>query len=229
MPTIDPKTGQISMTMEEFTAMQSTGGNSETKSGEKQSLADKWKSMFSPKPTANNSNQQQQQQQQKGPVKLTREALDEASKNLKFFQPTPEQLEKIANGDTAALMEAQNEALQKVFVDAAMASDALVNNSSTSSKADMEAMIQQQFARHESARTIKEKTSPFLETPGGDVLVSALTRQFSSANPDKAPAEIGDMVSGYLNDFSANFGNKAPQPNAREVALQKAQESATDF
>lgn len=226
MPTIDPKTGAITLTMEEFAQMQGTppkGSGEESKS-----LADRWKEKFAPKkaaagapaPAPANGNQQKTQP-------LTREALYEASKKLSFMDPTPEQMAKIQSGDIATLLEVQQDGLRRVFADSAMASNGLVQNSGQSSKAETEQMIREMLNRHEGARQIQAETGDYLNIPGGDILVSALTQKFSADGT--APSEVGKQVSAYLKDFSSNFGQQANQPSAREVAQQEAQQSATDF
>lgn len=224
MPTIDPKTGAITLTMEEFTQMQGTPpkGSSE----ESKSLADRWKEKFAPKKAAAAAPVPAPAGQQKTQP-LTREALYEASKKLSFMDPTPEQMAKIQAGDIATLLEVQQDGLRRVFADSAMASNGLVQNSGQSSKAETEQMIREMLNRHEGARQIQAETGDYLNIPGGDILVSALTQKFSADGT--APSEVGKQVSAYLKDFSSNFGQQANQPSAREVAQVKAQQSATDF
>lgn len=232
------KDGSIQLTMEEFQQMQA-GKTPAPEGGSKQeptqgSWMDKWKAKMTPKkkepgPGNPNPNPRQQQQQQQGQGELTREALMEASKKLNFFEPTPEQMQKIQAGDITGLMEAQQAAFQRLFVDATMTSKTLVDGSTTQSKSEFQRMIQEQLSGLESAKAIKEKTSEFFDAPGGDLMVSALTRQFREANPESGAEEIGEMVKGYLSDFSANFGQKETAPSAREASITEAQKSATDF
>lgn len=223
MPTIDPKTGAITLTMEEFTQMQGTPPKASQ--DESKSLADRWKEKFSPKPKAAEKPNAPPAQPQTQP--LTREALYEASKKLSFMEPTAEQMAKIQAGDMATLLEVQQDGLRRVFADSAMASNGLVQNSGQSSRAETEQMIREMLNRHEGAREIQAQTGDFLNIPGGDILVSALTQKFSADGT--APSEVGKQVSAYLKDFSSNFGQQASQPNAREVAQVEAQRSATDF
>ena len=228
------KDGTIQMTMEEFQQMQAgkTSENSGPSGSNGGSWIDKWKGKMSKKP--DQTKQQQQSQSQSGnknPAngQLTREALSEAAKKLNFFEPTAEQMKRIQEGDMTAFMEAQQEAMRRLFVDATLTSNSLVDMSKTSSKQEFESMIQEQLNRLESAKTIRDKTSDYFNVPGGDLMVSALTRQFKDANPDASPAEIGEMVNGYISDFSQHFGQKETTPNAREMNLKDAQQSATDF
>lgn len=235
------KDGSIQLTMEEFKQMQADRGNApdnaNANNGGQQdsgSWMDKWKAKMTPKKKegGGNPNPNPQNNQQKTPQGLeglTRESLMEASKKLNFFEPTPEQMAKIQAGDMSGLMEAQQAAFQRLFVDATMTSKTLVEGNSTQSKAEFQRMIQDQIGGLESAKAIKEKTGDFFNAPGGDLMVSALTRQFREANPDAQAGEIGDMVQGYLKDFSANFGQKETTPNAREASIAEAQKSATDF
>jgi len=223
------KDGSIQLTMEEFKQMQADRGNAP----ESGSWMDKWKAKMTPKKKEpkkkENPNPNPQNNQPQGLQGLTRESLMEASKKLNFFEPTPEQMAKIQAGDMSGLMEAQQAAFQRLFVDATMTSKTLVEGNSTQSKAEFQRMIQDQIGGLESAKAIKEKTGDFFNAPGGDLMVSALTRQFREANPDAQAGEIGDMVQGYLKDFSANFGQKETTPNAREASIAEAQKSATDF
>lgn len=243
MPRMLPD-GSFEFSMEEYQQMQSgkSGDKSGQKSGDgdnKGSWIDKWKDRMTPQkknpPSGNNNPNQnpgnggKQQQQQQQPQGLTREALMEAAKKLNFFEPTGEQLKKIQEGDMSAFVEANQDAFRRLFVDATLTSDTLVQGNQASSKQEFQRMIQEQLGSLESAKTIRDKTGDFFTAPGGDLMVSALTRQFKDANPDASAAEIGEMVSGYLTDFSSNFGQKETTPNAREVQLQEAQKSATDF
>lgn len=231
------KDGSVQLTMEEFQQMQSgkSGGNGPDDGEGKGSWFDKWKGKMTKKAEPNkggqnpnpNPNQNQLPNGKNGP--LTREALMEAAKKLNFFEPTTEQLKRIQEGDMSAFMEAQQDAMRRLFVDSTMTSNSLVDMSQTNSRQEFDRMIQESLGRMESAKTIRDKTVDFFQAPGGDLMVSALTRQFKEANPDSSAAEIGDMVSGYLSDFSQHFGQKETTPNAREVQLQQAQESATDF
>ena len=229
------KDGSIQFTMEEFSQMQQSGNQPKGPEGsqEQSSWIDKWKEKMSPKkPTQQQQQQNQQQkqnQQQQQPQGLNRESLLEAAKKLEFFKPTSEQLAKIQSGDMGAFMEAQQDALRNLFVDATLTSNTLVEGNSANSQKQLERMVQEQMGRLESAKTIRDKTGDFFTAPGGDVMVSALTSQFSQGNPSATPAEIGDMVQGYLKDFSANFGQKETTPNAREVNIAEAQKSATEF
>lgn len=227
------KDGSIQLTMEEFKQMQADRGNAPDNGGQQEygSWMDKWKAKMTPKKKEGtpNPNPNPQNNQPQGLQGLTRESLMEASKKLNFFEPTPEQMEKIQAGDMSGLMEAQQAAFQRLFVDATMTSKTLVEGNSTQSKAEFQRMIQDQIGGLESAKAIKEKTGDFFNAPGGDLMVSALTRQFREANPDAQAGEIGDMVQGYLKDFSANFGQRETTPNAREASIAEAQKSATDF
>lgn len=234
MPRMLPD-GSFEFSMEEYQQMQAKkdGNKSDDKSGESQSWMDKWKSKMTPKakqqPSGGNNNPNPNPGGNQKPAGLTREALMEAAKKLNFFEPTPEQREKIAAGDMGAFMEAQQDALRRLFVDATLTSDTLVQGTQANSKQEFQRMIQEQLGSLESAKTIRDKTGDFFQAPGGDLMVSALTRQFKEANPDASAADIGEMVSGYLNDFSSNFGQKETTPSARETQLKQAQESATDF
>lgn len=241
MPRMLPD-GSFEFSMEEYQQMQSgkSGDKSNAKSGDgenKGSWIDKWKDRMTPKPkqngnnnpSGNNNPQNNNGNNNGGKGGLTREALMEAAKKLNFFEPTPEQLQKINAGDMSAFMEVQQDALRRLFVDATMTSDTLVQGTQASSKQEFQRMIQEQLGSLESAKTIRDKTGDFFTAPGGDLMVSALTRQFKEANPEASAAEIGDMVSGYLSDFSSNFGQKETTPSAREVQLKQAQESALDF
>ena len=236
MPTVN-KDGSITYSMEEFSQMQKSDNQPKGQEGSQEpaSWIEKWKEKMSPKKPTQQQNQQQQQQQQKPnqqqqqPQGLNRESLLEAAKKLEFFKPTSEQLAKIQSGDMGAFMEAQQDALRNLFVDATLTSNTLVEGNSANSHKQLERMVQEQMGRLESAKTIRDKTGDFFTAPGGDVMVSALTSQFSQGNPSASPAEIGDMVQGYLKDFSANFGQKETTPNAREVNIAEAQKSATEF
>jgi hypothetical protein len=232
--------GSIQFTMEEFNQLQQQQSGApkkqESTSGDTGNWIDKWKSKMTKQPPKQQGqqnqqppNQQQQQQQPGGPQGLQRDALLEASKKLNFFNPTPEQQKRIAEGDMTAFIEAQQDAMRNLFVDATMTSNNLVEGNSKASKTELERMVAEHVGRLESAKTIRDKTGDFFNAPGGDLMVSALTRQFADANPTANPADIGDMVKGYLTDFSANFGQKETTPNAREVQLKEAQKSATDF
>lgn len=232
MPTIDPKTGQIVMTMEEFKSMQFSSDQNQNQNGgsEPKSLAERWKDIFSPKkqePKNDGTPNPNPNPNPTGPQKLTREAILEASKGLNFFNPTAEQLQKIQAGDMNALVEAQNESLRRVFADATMASNTMLESRSGSSRSETEQMMREMLNRHDGAREIQSRTQDFLGVPGGDVLVSALTSHFSQGG--KSAAEVGELTSNYLKDFTSNFGQQANQPSAREVAVVEAQKSATDF
>jgi hypothetical protein len=231
---IQNKDGSITFTMEEFTQMQQSGNSKgpESKSGDTGNWIDKWKTKLTKQPAKQDGQQQGNQkpnQQQSGPQGLQRDALLEASKKLNFFNPTPEQLQKIQSGDMSTFMEAQQDAMRNLFVDATMTSNTLVEGNSKQGRSEMERMVAEHVGRLESAKTIRDKTGEFFNVPGGDLMVSALTRQFSEANPGSSPSDIGDMVQGYMKDFSANFGQKETTPNAREVNIAEAQKSATDF
>lgn len=235
MPTVN-KDGSITYSMEEFSSMQKSDQSKGTEGSKEQGWVDKWKEKMSPKKPAqqqqqqnSNPNQNGKPNQQQQPAGLTRDSLMEASKKLEFFKPTTEQLQKIQSGDMGAFMEAQQDALRNLFVDATLTSNTLVEGSSSNNQKTLERMVQEQMGRLESAKTIRDKTGDFFTAPGGDVMVSALTSQFSNGNPTATPAEIGDMVQGYLKDFSANFGQKETTPNAREVNIAEAQKSATEF
>lgn len=231
MPKIN-EDGSIQLTMEEFQQMQA-GKSGKQAEGESGSWFDKWKGKLTPK-APEKGNQQQQQQQQKpgntgGKTGLSREALAEAAKKLTFIDPTPEQLKKIQEGDLSTFLEVQQEGMRRMFVDATMTSNTLVEGSQTASRAEFENMVKEQIGRLESAKTIRDATGDFFQAPGGDVMVSALTRQFKEANPELSAADIGNMVKEYLTDFSSGFGQKETAPSAREAQLQEAQKSATDF
>lgn len=224
------KDGTIQLTMEELQQMQTQKSDGSGDSGG--SWFDKWKSKMSKKPenkpgTGTETTNSNQTQAHGGP--LTREALAEASKKLNFFEPTAEQMKRIQEGDMTAFMEAQQEAMRKLFVDTTLTSNSLVDMSKNASKQEFERMVQDHVSRLESAKTIRDKTGDFFSAPGGDLMVSALTRQFKEANPDSSAAEIGEMVNGYLKDFSQHFGQKETTPNASEMNLKEAQQSATDF
>lgn len=229
MPTLDPNTGAITLSMEEFQQMNSGGNQNQNQGGEAKSLADRWKEIFSPKKPEpqNNNNPNPGNPNPAGPQKLTREAVLEASKGLNFFQPTQEQLQKIQAGDMSAMIEAQNDAMRKVFADSTMASNTMLEHRGTSSKTETEAMMREMLNRHDGAREIQSRTQDYLGVPGGDVLVSALTSHFSQSG--KSAAEVGELTSNYLKDFTSNFGQQASQPSAREVAAVEAEKSATDF
>lgn len=238
MPTIDPKTGQVTMTMQEFAEFQkSSGAPANDSQSSNESLMSKWANMLKKKPAGNQQQQKQQQQQQQKPnpdqqtgkPNLTREALFEATKGMSFFNPSAEQLEAMKNGDFTGLVEAFNGALQSVFVDSALASNTLVDRTSSTQKSEFEKMIQQQFGRYEAAKAIQSKTGDILEIPGGDEIVKTLTQNFMQADPEATPEAIGERVRGFISDFSSHFGQQAQRPNAREAQLQEAQASAADF
>lgn len=239
MPTIDPKTGQVTFTAQEFAEFQKSSFSEKDSNDESsnQSLMAKWANMLKKKSAGNQQQQQQQQQKQQGNQKpqpggkpqITREALLEATKGMNFFNPSAEQLENMKNGDFSGLVEAFNGALQNVFVDSAMASNTLVDRTSTSQKSEIEKMIQQQFGRYEAAKTIQSKTGDIMNIPGGDAMVQILTQNFMQADPDATPEVIGERVRGFVTDFSQHFGQQAQKPNAREAQLQEAQASAADF
>lgn len=224
MATVDPTTGNVTFTSEEFAQMQSAKSGAPAPDDSKKSLADRWKDKFAPKPPRE---RQEPTGQPQGQAPLTREALYEASKKLNFMEPTPEQMQKIQQGDMQTLFEVQQDGLRRVFADSAMASNGLVDSRQGTTKSEMQAMMQDMLSRHDGARQIQEQTGDFLNVPGGDILVSALTQKFSQEG--KAPGEVGQLVNNYLKDFSSNFGQQANQPSAREVATQEAQQSATDF
>lgn len=241
MPTIDPKTGQVTLTMQEFTELSKAQSQPQGESSDN-SLMSKWANMFKKKAPANqpakpdnqnNRQQQQQQQQQQKPAngkpQITREALLEATKGMSFFTPTPEQLEAMKEGDFTGLVEAFNGALQNVFVDSALANNALLDRTTSSQRSEFEQMLQQQFGRYEAAKKIQSKTSDILEFPGGDELVKTLTTNFMQADPEASPEDVGERVRQFVTDFSSHFGQQAQKPNAREAQLQAAQQSATDF
>lgn len=225
MATVDPTTGNVTFTSEEFAQMQASKQASNKSGGEddKKSLADRWRDKFAPKAPAKQQRQEPTLQEQP----LTREALYEAAKKLNFLEPTAEQMEKMRSGDVETFMQVQQDGLRRVFADSAMASNGLVDHRQGTSRQEMQAMMQDMLRRHDGAREIQSQTGDFLNVPGGDVLVSALTQKFSQEG--KAPGEVGQLVSSYLKDFSSNFGQQANQPSAREVATQEAQQSATDF
>jgi len=238
MPTIDPKTGQVTLTMQEFAEFSKSQTPSQGESSDN-SLMGKWANMFKKKSSANQqtkpdnqNNRQQQQQQQKpanGKPQITREALLEATKGMSFFTPSPEQLEAMKEGDFTGLVEAFNGALQNVFVDSALANNALLDRTTSSQRSEFEQMLQQQFGRYEAAKKIQSKTSDILEFPGGDELVKTLTTNFMQADPEASPEDVGERVRQFVTDFSSHFGQQAQKPNAREAQLQAAQQSATDF
>lgn len=241
MPTIDPKTGQVTLTMQEFAEFNKSQTQSQGESSDN-SLMGKWANMFKKKSSANqqtkpdnqnNRQQVQQQQQQQKPTNgkppITREALLEATKGMSFFTPSPEHLDAMKEGDFTGLVEAFNGALQNVFVDSALANNALLDRTTSSQRSEFEQMMQQQFGRYEAAKKIQSKTSDILEFPGGDELVKTLTTNFMQADPEASPEDVGERVRQFFTDFSSHFGQQAQKPNAREEQLQAAQQSATDF
>lgn len=240
MPTIDPKTGQVTLTMQEFAEFSKSQAPAQGESSDN-SLMGKWANMFKKKSPANqqtkpdnqNNRQQQQQQQQQKPAngkpQITRDALLEATKGMSFFTPTPEQLDAMKEGDFTGLVEAFNGALQNVFVDSALANNALLDRTTSSQRSEFEQMMQQQFGRYEAAKKIQSKTSDIMEFPGGDELVKTLTANFMQADPEASPEDVGERVRQFVTDFSSHFGQQAQKPNAREAQLQAAQQSATDF
>jgi hypothetical protein len=225
MPKRNPD-GSFTMTAAEMSEM--FGGGSETKEPKAEpSFMDKWKEKLAPKKSSREPAKQQDDKKPAGG--LTREALAERAKSMQFLKPTPEQLEKIQSGDMSAFLEAQQAALQQVFVDATLAADSISRHNTGSMREEFTGLVDNRLNQFESAKTIHGKTNDFMNFPGGDKIVAALTSNFASSNPDASPEDIGEMVAGHLKDFSSNFSKSATEPAPREAAIVEAQRSGADF